>query len=353
MSFQEEKRESIKRYLLEKIRQNDTEYISKTMENFGISVTTVKRYLHELLENNILCENSEEKTGYKLNTVSNIFTYTAHHRLSEDQIYFDDIYPLLADTSKQAKTIWGYAFTEMMNNAIEHSDCSNIQCVVKKDYLYTEISIIDDGIGIYKKVQEHLKTRLGLDVTYQDVLGELYKGKLTTKPENHSGEGIFFTSKVLNEFAIWSENTIYSQGCLEKDEFVQSHLISYYNKLNHIGTMIIMKLENQTIRSVKEVFDMFAPIEEGFIKTRIPVKEVCSHGEPIARSQARRIVYRLEEFKQVEFDFTDIEFMGQGFADEIFRVFQNAHPEIELIPTNTCQTVLGMIKHVQRNLNRV
>lgn len=42
MSFQEEKRNSIKRYLLEKIRNQNTDYIKKTMNNFQISVTTVK-----------------------------------------------------------------------------------------------------------------------------------------------------------------------------------------------------------------------------------------------------------------------------------------------------------------------
>ena len=114
--------------------------------------------------------------------------------------------------------------------------------------------------------------------------------------------------------------------------------------------MVVMKLENQTTRSSKEVFDMYAPIEEGFVKTYIPLKEVCPYGEPIARSQARRVVYRLEEFRQVEIDFSGIDFMGQGFADEVFRVFQNKHPQIELIPLHANESVLGMIKHVRRNL---
>lgn len=59
------------------------------MDNFSISVTTVKRYLRESLEQGILCE---------------------------------DIRPLFDGMSKEAKSIWYYAFTEMMNNAIEHSD---------------------------------------------------------------------------------------------------------------------------------------------------------------------------------------------------------------------------------------
>ena len=93
---------------------------------------------------------------------------------------------------------------------------------------------------------------------------------------------------------------------------------------------------------------MFAPIEEGFVRTRIPLAEVCPFAEPIARSQARRLLFRLEQFKQIELDFEGVEFMGQGFADEVFRVFQNKNPELELIPLHANSTVLGMIKHVQR-----
>lgn len=68
MSFQEEKRESIKRYMFNKIRRDDEQFIRKTMENFSISVTTVKRYLRECLDNQILSEDIEKKTGYALKT---------------------------------------------------------------------------------------------------------------------------------------------------------------------------------------------------------------------------------------------------------------------------------------------
>ena len=40
--------------------------------------------------------------------------------------------------------------------------------------------------------------------------------------------------------------------------------------------------------------------------------------------------------------------VGQGFADEIFRVFQNKYPEIQLEVTNANETVLGMIQHVKQ-----
>lgn len=348
MSFQEEKRQLIKRYLLEKIRMDDAEYIQKTMYNFQISITTVKRYLQECVGKGILWEDKKTNTGYRLQKEEYFFQYSANTHLSEDSIYFDDILPILFELSEEAKHIWSYAFMEMMNNAIEHSKCEQIFCHIAKDYLYTEISIRDDGIGIFKNVQNYLTTELGREATYQDALTELYKGKLTTASENHSGEGVFFTSKALDEFVIWSDDAVYARNVYDKEKLIQSHLIAYYTKVEHIGTMVVMKLENQTKRRLGEVFDMFAPIDAGFIKTQIPIKEVCVQGQPMARSQARKILYRLEQFKIVEFDFSGVDFMGQGFADEVFRVFKARNPEVQIIPINACPRVLGMIKHVQR-----
>lgn len=346
MSFQEEKRESIKRYMLDKLRKDDTSFIQKTMENFGISITTVKRYIKECVTDEILKEDKDTKTGYSMISVMKDFTYTQDGNLSEDRIFYEDILPLLQSMSKEARNIWSYVFMEIMNNAIEHSQGQNISCHIMQDYLYTEISITDDGIGIFNNIQKNLSEKLGTKASIQDAILELHKGKFTSNPACHSGEGIFFSSKMMRELAIWSDQAIYSYGCYEKEKLIQSHLISYYTRLQKIGTLVVMKLENQTTRKPQEVFNMYAPIDEGFIHTIIPIKEACPYGEPIARSQARRVLYRLEQFKKVEFDFTEVEFMGQGFADEVFRVFQNQHPDIELLPIHANQSVLGMIKHV-------
>ena len=154
---------------------------------------------------------------------------------------------------------------------------------------------------------------------------------------------------MLTEFAIWSENMVYSYRCCDMDRFVQSHLISYYTKMEGIGTMAVMKLENEAVRTSAEVFDEFAPLEEGFVKTLIPMRDMCPLGNPVARSQARRILRRLEEFREIIFDFREIGFMGQGFADEVFRVFQNMHPEIKLTVVNANAAVEGMIRHVKRD----
>ncbi len=45
-------------------------------------------------------------------------------------------------------------------------------------------------------------------------------------------------------------------------------------------------------------------------------------------------------------DFEGLEWMGQGFAHQIFVVFQNAHPDIVLTPVNMSDGVNKMYNHV-------
>lgn len=79
-----------------------------------------------------------------------------------------------------------------------------------------------------------------------------------------------------------------------------------------MGTMVVMKLENQPAHTSKDIFDRFAPIERGFVRTEIPMREMCPLGNPVARSQARRILRRLDEFEEIIFDFQELISWGRG-----------------------------------------
>ena len=348
MSFTEAKRRAIRKYMLNKVRCDDADFIKKTAENFEISETSVRRYIKVCLDKGIVAGEAERKTGLFLTTVSEQWNMVNAGMLEEDELYWTYISPFLGELSGNVQDIWYYAFTEIMNNAIDHSGGDQIRFGIQKDALYTEISITDNGVGIFRNIQDYFRKKSGISLNSEQAAMELYKGRMTTDPARHSGEGIFFVSKMLSEFAVWSDNTVYSYRCDDRDRFVQSHLISYYTKMEGIGTMAVMKLENDSKRTSREVFDTFAPLEEGFVKTLIPMKEMCPLGDPVARSQARRILRRLDEFREIIFDFRDIDFMGQGFADEVFRVFQNQHPDIMLNVINANETVLGMIRHIKR-----
>ena len=110
-----------------------------------------------------------------------------------------------------------------------------------------------------------------------------------------------------------------------------------------------MQSENETSKDTEKVLNTNADMDAGILKTRIPMLEACLYRDPVARSQARRICARLDNFREVELDFSKIDFMGQGFADELFRVFQNSHPEVTLIPVNMNSTVHRMYMYTINN----
>ena len=108
-----------------------------------------------------------------------------------------------------------------------------------------------------------------------------------------------------------------------------------------------MKLSNFSHKNIKDVFDQFADPDGGFHKTRIPLKNIYET-YPVSRSQAKRLFRRFERFKEVELDFSEIKDIGQAFADELFRVFAAAHPDITLIPVNANKQIQKMIHHVSQ-----
>ena len=108
-----------------------------------------------------------------------------------------------------------------------------------------------------------------------------------------------------------------------------------------------MEILLSSTRSIKEVFDEFTDAEEdlAFNKTVVPVKLALYEGEQlISRSQGKRILNRVEKFKTVILDFQGVSLIGQGFGDEIFRVFATRNPQIKLIPVNVNEDILRSIK---------
>jgi hypothetical protein len=349
MSFTEQKREQIKKYLLRKISVDDPDLIKKTMDAFGVSVTTVKRYLHEGLELGVIESSDERACKYRLKTEDFRISLSINQNNNrEDNIFITHISPMLYRCNDRAKRIWQYACPEIINNALEHSQGSELNIHVISDTLNTSVIISDNGRGAFNTLLEYMRGHGWKNPRIEEALVELYKGKITRDREHHSGEGIFFSSKMVDRFILWSDSLIYQTGCFAEQSVIESHLAMYASRLSGHSTTVIMQLENETDRDNTEVFSLYSDVDEGFIRTKIPVREACITSDPVARSQARRICCRLDEFKEVILDFINVEFMGQGFADELFRVYAGAHPEVTLSPINMLPGVGRMIKHVSR-----
>jgi hypothetical protein len=106
-----------------------------------------------------------------------------------------------------------------------------------------------------------------------------------------------------------------------------------------------MTLNDDSKRTLRGVFDEYATdtVDYRFDRTVVPVKLLqYADDRPISRSQAKRLMNRFDRFRVVVLDFQDVETIGQAFADEVFRVFQSQHPEIELIPINANEQVARM-----------
>ena len=161
----------------------------------------------------------------------------------------------------------------------------------------------------------------------KEAILELAKGKLTTDPSKHTGEGIFFTSRAFDEFIIGSRGLIFSY----EDHDKYDHLFEGKMKRED-GTIVIMKLYKDTKRKLSDVFNEYATGEEyQFDKTIIPVILAQQEDQVlVSRSQAKRVLHRLKRFKTVVLNFEGVNKIGQAFADEIFRVFSETHKEINI-----------------------
>ena len=67
----------------------------------------------------------------------------------------------------------------------------------------------------------------------------------------------------------------------------------------------------------------------------------------VSRSEAKRLVARLTDFRQVILDFSGVQVAGQGFCDEVFRVFAHAHPHVTLEPVGMSDTVAFMVNRAR------
>ena len=63
----------------------------------------------------------------------------------------------------------------------------------------------------------------------------------------------------------------------------------------------------------------------------------------VSRSQAQRIVLGLENFNHFYLDYKDISTVGQGFVEEMFRVFKSKRPRIKIDYINANDDVKLMI----------
>jgi STAS-like domain of unknown function (DUF4325)/Histidine kinase-like ATPase domain len=336
--------QQIRQFILTNIEEHPKDVAGITSLKFGITRQAVSKHIQRLVkQNSIVAKGSTKNRSYQLHPLLDWRqTYPLTSKLEEDIVWGSSIKPLVADLAANVRDIWVYGFTEMLNNAIDHSSGKEVTIQVEKTAIYTEIIIRDDGEGIFNKI----KNELHLHDERHAVL-ELSKGKLTTDPERHSGQGIFFTSRMFDQFAILSGNIYFSHEFNDSEDWILER------DKPQSGTTVFMKLNNNTSRTSKQIFDSFSSGDDyAFTKTIVPVR-LAQYGDErlVSRSQAKRLLVGVDKFKVVMFDFSGVEAIGQAFADEVFRVFKKQHLDLEIVSCNASQDIAQMIRRAESALD--
>lgn len=330
-------KEQIIQYILSLIAANDRNFVSKTVEYFGISKSTVYNYLGEMCKNNMVFK-APEDGSYRLVYDGFAFNYK-NIKLDESRIFDKDILPLLSECAPNVRNIWKYAFTEMMNNAIEHSNAENIAVFVDRSKLNVVIHIDDDGMGIFRNIQRFMIEERKEDLELEECVSLLFAGKFTTAKERHSGEGIFFTSHMMDEFSIVSDKMCFTRNVFRDSSKPEQNFAS--------GTLVRMSIHNQSKKNALEVFNRFSDIEEGFVKTHVPIAHIFPSCYPVSRSEARRLSELISKFKEITLDFTNVEEVGQAFCHELFVVWHRNNPDVIFNIVNANENVDFMIRRVK------
>ena len=332
--------------VLEYIKQKQIVNSKALTEYFDISRQAIHKYLKILIQqNHIIKEGSTRGANYRYLENTKVINRSQVKRalflknLEEDKVFQEvsEFLNLRRQLGRNSLDIARYAFTEMLNNAIDHSHSEKCEIHADLDAYTFHFRIRDFGIGIFYSIFD----KFDLADEYS-AIGELLKGKTTTMMERHAGEGVFFTSKAGDTILFRSHKTKLIFDNQKQDVFVEENRFLK-------GTEVLFSLKRRTKRRLEDVFNPYAPEEFDFRFDRTRVQVKLFQQDYISRSEAKRLLYGLDRFKEIILDFNGVKSIGQGFADEIFRVFKRTHPDIAISTENLSPVLESMMQHVVDN----
>lgn len=338
----------IKSFIINRIKKKGFIKASEVVKKSGFSRAYVNRFFQELRdEGKIILLGKANQTRYVLADKKSISREKAkilrikkilvNDNLSED-IVLNDIKNssgIFVGIRKNIVDIIDYAFTEMLNNAIEHSRSKKIEVVMQRSDDQIRFIVTDWGIGVFNNIMKKAKLKSNLEAIH-----ELLKGKQTTAPDKHSGEGIFFTSKVADLLLIQSEKKQLMFHNILDDIFIRDISL---RKGTKVSFLILLRSNKQ----IRQIFNQYTEGGYSFTKTKLAIKLYAVGSEYISRSQARRLLTGLDKFTIIVLDFDGVATIGQAFADEVYRVWQAKHPQIEINNVNINDNIEFMINRAK------
>lgn len=334
------------RDLIEKrVKEKGSIKVSDIVNETNFSRVYVHRVINKMVDEEVLKKvGKTQKARYisidnKEEAPHTIFRYLNNTKKIEEDIVWKEIEDsgFLKGIRSNVASILSYAFTEMLNNAIEHSGAENIKINIEKIGGQISFNVVDNGVGILNNI----KNKKGLR-NKQEAIQDLLKGKQTTAPEAHSGEGIFFTSKAADKMIIYASGKKIIFNNRIRDIFIKDNP-------SRKGTRVYFEISECSNKKLENIFKKYTGESFEFSKTEVLIKLYKMRTEYISRSQARRVVVGLDKFKHITLDFDNVKTVGQGFADEIYRVWKNRNPDVKIEYKNANENIELMIKRALVN----
>ena len=146
--------EEIRQFILDNVEHHPADIAVLTARTFDISRQAVNKHIKRLVDQNALSvHGSTRSRRYLLHPLARWeHIYALDGSLAEDTVWRTDIAEFVKNLPDNVTGIWHYGFTEMLNNAIDHSSGNHVHIQVSKTAATTEIVVYDDGEGIFKKI---------------------------------------------------------------------------------------------------------------------------------------------------------------------------------------------------------
>jgi anti-sigma regulatory factor (Ser/Thr protein kinase) len=328
---------TIRTFILKHVESSPQDIVAIAMKHFSVTRTTIHRHINILVkEGKLIKSGTNTHLRYYLsNSLNQIHKYEITKQLNEFDAYQQQFEPALKILPNSIEDICHYGFTEIFNNAIDHARANIIIASMVLSENRLTITIEDNGIGIFKNINDYLKLK-----DLKESVLHLSKGKLTTDPINHTGEGIFFSSRSFDSFQISANGLIYYRDNKEQDWGLA------HAKEKHVGSKVSMQISTESKNNLLKTFKAYQDDNNlEFDKTEVLVELSRLNQETlISRSQAKRVLMGLEKFNVITLDFKRVRLVGQGFADEVFRVYQQANPDKKITYVNASEEVEFMLK---------
>ncbi len=298
-----------------------------------VSPATSHRLLRALVLGGVLELHGKGRAArYRLRSIRRRFRRAG---LEEDQAWqrvAEDVARIRPLGPEETKSL-RYAATEVINNAVEHSRGRSVEITAAFAAASTTVvTVRDDGVGVFRRVCEDFGLR-----SPHEAIVQLEQGKLTSDPARHSGEGLFFSSKAVARFRLESQGVAWIVDNLVSDSAIGPSDVRR-------GTRVVLTVVGGRTPRLEDVFRAYTDAESlQFVRTRTTVKLGALGTGLVSRSEARRLTARLAEFRHVTLDFSGVEVVGQGFCDEVFRVFATRHPEVSIEAVGMSDTVAFMV----------